>query len=109
MQERRTGLEPFALCGKMVAHPGKRDQLLKVLLRAAEELGKTSDCQLYIVNLIDDEPDAVWVTELWKNRDAHARSLENENVRSLIQEGRPLIAHLVQPVRMTPVGGKGLG
>ena len=101
-------MRPFALSGKIVAHPGKRDELVAVLLRAAEELGSMPGCRLYIVNVVDEEPDAVWVTELWNSRDDHARSLENGNVLALIQEGRPLIADIAQQIRMTPVGGKGL-
>jgi hypothetical protein len=50
--------------GKLVAQPGRRDALVEVLLEAANALGKMPDCELYIVNVLEDEPDAVWVTEL---------------------------------------------
>ena len=94
--------------GKVLAQPGQRDALLEVLLEAAETLGDMPECELYIVNTAPEEPDAIWVTELWASEDAHARSLERDDVRGLIQRGRPLIAGMGEQVRLTPVGGKGM-
>ena len=48
------------------------------------------------------------MTELWASEEAHARSLERNDVRALIQRGRLLIAGMGEQVRLTPVGGKGL-
>ena len=101
-------MSAFALSGKLLARPGRRDELVDVLLRAAGELEDVPEYRLYLVNVIEAEPDAVWVTELWTSPEAHARSLQKETVRSLIREGRPLIANFVEQLRMTPVGGKGL-
>jgi quinol monooxygenase YgiN len=98
----------FALYGKVLAQPGQRDALVAVLLEAAALLGEIPECELYIVNTAPDEPDAIWVTELWASEEAHARSLDRDDVRALIQRGRPLIAGLGEQVRLTPVGGKGL-
>ena len=95
--------------GKVLAQPGRRDALLEVVLEAAETLGDLPECELYIVNTASDEPEAIWVTELWASEEAHARSLERDDVRALIQRGRLLIAGMGEQVRLTPVGGKGLG
>jgi quinol monooxygenase YgiN len=100
-------LSKFAMHGKVRAQPGKRTALLELLLEAAEILGQMPECRLYVVST-SDEPDAVWVTELWDSEEAHARSLERQDVRALIREGRPLIAGMSDRVRLTPVGGKGL-
>jgi len=94
--------------GKVLAQPGRRDDLLEVLLEAAETLGDMPERELYIVNTTPDEPDAIWVTELWASGEAHARSLERDDVRALIQHGRPLLAGMGEQVRLTPVGDKGL-
>jgi quinol monooxygenase YgiN len=94
--------------GKAPAEPGRRDALLGVLLEAAETLGDMPECELYIVNTAPDESDAIWVTELWASKEAHARSLERDDLRALIQRGRPLIAGMGEQVRLTPVGGKAL-
>ena len=94
--------------GKVLAQPGRRDALVDVLLEAAALLGDTPECELYIVNTASDEPEAIWVTELWASEEAHARSLERDDVRALIQRGRLLMAGMGEQVRLTPVGGKGL-
>jgi quinol monooxygenase YgiN len=94
--------------GKVLAQPGQRDALVDVLLEAAELLDDMPQCELYIVNTAADEPDAIWVTELWAGEEAHARSLERDDVRALIHRGRPLIAGMGEQVRLTPVGGKGM-
>lgn len=98
----------FALCGKLVAHPGKRDELVDILIEAANALGRRSECESYIVSLVEGEPDAVWVAELWANEDAHAQSLQAAEVRALVERGMPLIAGMPEQVRLVPVGGKGL-
>ncbi len=100
-------MNKFAMYGKLTAHPGRRDALVQILLEAAELLGSAEGCALYIVNVSDEDPDAVWVTELWRDAEAHAASLKNENVLALIQRGRPLIAGM-EPVKLRPVGGKGI-
>jgi len=94
--------------GKVLAQPGRRNALLEVLLEAAKMLGDMPECELYIVNTAPDEPDAIWVTELWASEEAHDRSLKRDDVRALIQRGRPLIAGMGDQVRLTPVGGKGM-
>jgi len=101
-------MSKFGMYGKVMAQPGKRDALVEVLLEAAEMLGDMPECELYIVNVVPDEPDAIWVTELWASEQAHARSLQREDVRALIQRGMPLIAGMAEQMTLTPVGGKGV-
>lgn len=98
----------FGLYGKLVAQSGQRDALVKVLVEAAEVLETMAECELYIVNVIDDEPDTVWVTELWANQGAHEASLQDAHIKSIVQRGIPLVADMPQQVRLTPIGGKGL-
>jgi quinol monooxygenase YgiN len=100
-------IHKFAMYGKLTAHPGQRDTVVQILLEAAELLESAEGCELYIVNVSDEDPDAVWVTELWRDAEAHAASLKNGNVLALIQRARPLIAGM-EPVKLRPVGGKGI-
>ncbi|WP_337100561.1 putative quinol monooxygenase [Paenibacillus sp. YIM B09110] len=101
-------MNKFTLLGKLTAHPGKREELVALLLEASNSLDPMEGCELYIINESVDDPDAIWVTELWRDAEAHADSLKNEEVLAVIQRARPLIAG-VEPVRLRPVGGKGLG
>lgn len=96
----------FALSGKLIAKPGQRDDLAQILLQAADALGNLPGCNLYIVNIAEDDPDAVWVIELWDSEEDHAGSLQQEGIRELIQKGLPMIAGMPEQVRLTPIGGK---
>lgn len=100
-------MSKFAMYGKMTAQPGKRDELARLLLESEAALQEMEGCLLYILNESEDEPDVLWVTELWESAEAHDASLRNEKVLALIQRCRPLIAG-VSSVPVRPIGGKGL-
>ena len=98
----------FGLCGVMKAQPGQRDALLDLLLEAANVVADRPGCELWIVNRMPDDPDAIWVTEVWRNEADHAASLTKEDVRAVISRARPLIAGFGERFTLEPVGGKGL-
>jgi quinol monooxygenase YgiN len=100
-------MSKFAMYGKLTAEPGQRDKLVQGMLEAANLLDAVDGCELYIINESVDEPDVIWVTELWRDAEAHAASLQSEQVRAIIQLNRPLIAG-AEPVKLRPVGGLGL-
>lgn len=97
----------YGLFGKFAAQPGRRDDLVGYLLQAAKLLERNHDCVHYVVST-SDEPEAVWVSEVWTDEAAHDASLEPEDIRALIQEVRPLIAGMSDQTRLTVHGGKGL-
>ena len=96
------------LHGKMVAKPGMGDALASILLRAAEVLADDPGCELYVIHRSDDEPDSVWVSEVWVDKDAHRASLETPETRAMIEQATPLIAEIPGGTETKPVGGKGL-
>ena len=98
----------FGLFGKFVAVEGQRDALAEKLLAAAELMKSVPACLLYVVNTSATEPDAIWVTEIWTNENAHGASLSMPGVRDLIKSTMPLVAMAPEGTRFTPVGGKGL-
>ncbi|PJN54916.1 hypothetical protein PAEVO_16370 [Paenibacillus sp. GM2FR] len=97
----------YAMYGKLIAHPGQRDELVQTMLEAANQLDSMEGCELYIINVSVDDPDVVWITELWRDAEAHAASLQDENVLALIRKCKPLIAG-AEPIKLRPVGGKGI-
>ena len=48
------------------------------------------------------------MTEAWTSREEHEGSLEDEGVRALVGQARPLIADVADRTGLRPVGGKGL-
>ncbi|MFD0713049.1 putative quinol monooxygenase [Paenibacillus sp. GCM10027626] len=92
---------------KFTAKAGQRDALASILLEAAASAQSVKECELYIVNISDIEPDTIWVTEVWSNATAHEASLTDEETKASIQRAIPLIAE-VEATKIRPVGGKGL-
>jgi quinol monooxygenase YgiN len=98
----------FGLFGKFTSVEGQRDALAEKLLRAADLMKSVPGCLLYVVNTSDDEPSAVWVTEIWKDESSHGASLSMPGVRDLVHSTMPLLASAPEGTRFHPVGGKGL-
>ncbi len=98
----------FGLCGTIKAPPGQGDALLALLLQAADVVANAPGCEVWIVNRVPDDLDAVWITEVWRSEADHAASLTKEDVRAVISRARPLIAGFGERFTLEPVGGKGL-
>jgi quinol monooxygenase YgiN len=89
------------------AQPGKRDELVNILLKSADQLKDNPDCIHYLIGLAD-EPDAIWIYETWTSKEAHDAALEPEESKALIKQAMPLIAGVSNQVDTQLAGGKGL-
>lgn len=98
----------YGLFGNMRAHPGKRDALLEHMLHAAELLRDLEGCYHYVIGSDPQDPDGIWISEVWRSREDHRASLTLDAVRQSITVARPLIADMPQHFEYTPLGGKGL-
>jgi quinol monooxygenase YgiN len=92
----------------MVAQPGKGSVLANTLLRVAEGLRESPGCELYVINLSADEPDTVWVTEIWSDEDASDRALSGDLGEVGIGQVIGLLAGPPELVELSPLGGPGL-
>ena len=97
----------YGFFGKFSVQPDRRDDLVNYLLQAAKLLESNPGCIHYIVST-SEEPEAVWVSEVWTSVAAHDASLEPQDIRALIQEARPLITGMSDQTQLTVHGGKGL-
>ena len=96
--------EMFGLIGKMIAQPGKREELITILLDTVLEL---PGCLSYIVARDPEHDDAIWITEAWESKASHEASLSLPAVQAAIAKARPLIAGIGERVVTAPVGGYG--
>jgi quinol monooxygenase YgiN len=80
----------FGMVGKLVAHPGRRGELLDLLMAATRELQGADGCELYVVSHDRDDLDTIWVYEAWRDEAAHRASLNMPAVRGMIERGLPL-------------------
>jgi quinol monooxygenase YgiN len=99
------GVDMYGLIGKMTAVPGKRDELIAILLGG---VGEMPGCLSYIVATDPSDANAIWITEAWDSKASHDASLSLPSVKDAISKGRPMIAGFSDGVVTTPVGGPGL-
>lgn len=95
----------YGLIGKMMAVDGQRDALADILLAGLRDMpGNLS----YVVAAASDDPNTLWISEVWTDADAHAASLSLPSVQEAIRKGRPLIASMERVAETAPLGGTGL-
>ena len=95
----------YGLIGKMTALPGTRDALAGAMLEGTTAM---PGCLSYIIAHDPADPDALWITEVWDNKESHAASLALPAVKAAIAKGRPLIAGFSNRTETMPIGGYGL-
>ena len=80
----------FVNVGTLGTAPGKRDELVTLLTEHNESLAGAG-CRAYEVGVDDDQPDTVFVVELWDSAEAHRASLALPQVQDAIARARPLL------------------
>jgi quinol monooxygenase YgiN len=92
--------------GKASAQAGRGGELAEVLLAAAAELESDPGCQLYLINREADQPDVIWVTELWRSQADLDASLERIRGSEGVAAAMALVEDW-QMVELELLGGKG--
>lgn len=93
----------FANVGTLGAVPGRRDALVAHLVSRSESL-TPAGCLLYEVGVNDEQPDTVFVVELWTSAEAHRASLDLPEVQASIAAARPLLSGEFGGFRFDVVG-----
>jgi quinol monooxygenase YgiN len=94
--------------GKATAKPGRGGELAEILLAAAAELEDDPGCEIYLINRQADQPDVIWVTELWRSQADLDASLEHIRGSSSVAAAMALVDDW-QMIELDPLGGKGAG
>ena len=98
---------PYGYAGTMRAHPGHRDEVIGILLSGVDGLREVG-CQLYVVGVVDDDPDLIHVTEVWDSKEAHDASLQLPATREAINRAMPMLTGDFTGQETTVVGGLGV-
>ena len=91
---------------KAVAKPGKGEELARILIDVARALEDVPGCELYVINRAVDDPDTVWVTEIWRSQEELDASLQAEGARERIGQVRDLVDGFDR-IDLDPLGGVG--
>ena len=94
----------YGLIGQLNAAPGKRAELVAILLEASAAMEGNL---LYLVAEDIADPDAIWITEVWRTQTDHLNSLRPAAVQAAIARARPLIAGFGMRAETRPVNHAG--
>jgi quinol monooxygenase YgiN len=93
----------FANIGTLGTAPGKRDELVTHLTHRNDRL-KEIGCLAYEVGVNDEDPDTVFVVELWESASAHQASLALPEIQASIAAARPLLSGVFGGFKFTVAG-----
>ena len=97
----------FGFLGTMRTKPGRRDDVVAILLRDVEGL-QAAGCDAYIVSVSDDDADAIHVMEVWRSAEHHKASLDLPATKAAISEAMPMLTGEFDSRELTVVGGLGV-
>jgi quinol monooxygenase YgiN len=92
----------YGLISQLLTKPEHRDELVQILAAATAGM---PGCLSYVIALDAARDDAIWVTEIWRDRDSHAASLKLPGVQAALAKGRPLIVGMGARTQTHPVAG----
>ncbi len=98
----------YAMTGKLSTQPDKRNQLAGILLRASRLVSTMPGCHAYIILEDVKDDSAIWVFEIWDDKETHDASLQDAGVRALIAEAMPLLSGAPNGSNFRVLGGHGL-
>jgi quinol monooxygenase YgiN len=96
----------YGYIGSMRTQPGKRDEVLALLLQGTET--PPAGCLSYVVAACADHEDRIWVTEVWESAEHHAASLQQPGTRTAIAAAMPMLTGEFTRQETQVLGGLGL-
>lgn len=82
----------FSVYGRMTALPGRGEELVAVLLEGFRVCVEGGGLLGYTVNTALDDPDTVWLTQLWSDKGAHDATTRSEPVVAVTSRVPALLA-----------------
>lgn len=86
----------FSVYGRMTAQPGQRDALIE-RFRDMLQIG-IPGLESCSINTVLDDPDTIWVTEIWTNKAAHDTGTRSDLVVSATKHVMSLVVTEPPPV-----------
>ena len=98
----------YALINRLTTRPGKRDEVIKIMLEAGKPFQDNAGCILYLVYEDVKDPNEIWVEDLWTSKEEHTAALARQEVRPFVAHALPLLEGMPEQIEVAPMGGKGL-
>lgn len=81
----------YGLHGVLKAQEGKGNDLATILLEASHLVSQSEGCYLYLISNDNLDKNEVWITEVWRNKSDHDKSLQEPAVKALISRAIPIL------------------
>jgi len=98
----------YGYIGSMRTRPGRRDEVIALLLRSLDDL-PAAGCLSYVVSACAVDDDRIWVSEVWESAEHHTASLQLPATRAAIEAVMPLLTGEFTRQETRVAGGLGLG
>jgi quinol monooxygenase YgiN len=82
----------FSVWGRMTALPDRRDELITLFLDGFRASRDDSGLLMYSINTALDDPDTIWLTQLWTDKEAHDATTRSESVAATTRQLPSLLA-----------------
>jgi quinol monooxygenase YgiN len=99
----------FAQHTRLVAAPGRRDELVAKFLESVEIQRDNPACQLMLVSTAPDSADVAYLTEVWESKDAWERARRSPAIRDWAASMPALVGGPPETVPLDVAGGTGFG
>lgn len=97
----------YGYIGSMKAKPGRRDEVVGILLGGVEGL-RRAGCALYVVGVSDTDDVTIWVSEVWQSKEAHDASLRLPETKTAIGKAVPMLTGEFTSQEVAVAGGLGV-
>lgn len=94
----------YGVWNKLITKPGKRDEVIGIL----HESGKLLDdpaCLMHMVSEAPDDPDVIYVTDLWTSKERHETALKTPELRPFVEKAISLLEGMPEQTDFMPVSG----
>lgn len=97
----------YGYIGTMKTRPGKRDDVVAILLSGARSLRELG-CESYVVSRAADDPDTIVVMEVWQSKEHHDASLRLPEAKEAIAAAMPMLTGEFSGRELAVAGGLGV-
>jgi quinol monooxygenase YgiN len=99
----------FAQHTRLVAAPGRRNELVAKFLESAEIQRANPDCELMLVSTAPGSADVLYLTEVWSSQQAWEQARSSPLIQEWAASMPPLVGGPPESVPLEVAGGKGVG
>ena len=98
----------YSLLNRVTTKPGQRQRVVDILLESGKLFDDSPACQLYLVAESIDDPNRLWVVDVWTSQEAHTQALKAPEMRPFVEQAMPLLERMPEQIEVRVVGGKGV-